>query len=83
MKSDSAFNGVSRYTTTGRRKTKAELADAIYAQFRYKCQHCGLNVYIPNSNDKKLCKSCGHYVYKDKKLEFKERLENARKNIRG
>lgn len=80
MKSDTAFKEVLRYTTTGRKKTKAELADAIYAQFRYRCPHCGRNVYIPNKEDKKLCKNCGYYVWRDKKVEFKERLEYARKN---
>ena len=81
MKSESAFNGVMKYTTTGRRKTKAELQDAYYAQFRYKCPHCGTNVYI-GKEDKRLCRTCHNYVWKDKKVEFKERLENARKNYR-
>lgn len=83
MKSDSSFKGVLRYSTSGRKKTRAEIADAIYAQFRYKCPRCNLNIYIPNSSDKKLCRNCGHYVYKDKKVEFKEKLEYARKNLRG
>lgn len=42
---------------------------------------CGHRVYI-GRKDKIVCSWCGNYVYKDKKLEFKERLEHARKNYK-
>lgn len=48
---------------------------------RYKC-NCGHTIYITNNKDKVLCRWCGKYVYRNKKLEFMERLENARKNNR-
>lgn len=46
---------------------------------KHKCK-CGHTVYIASNKDKVLCSWCHRYVYKDKKTEFIERLENARKN---
>ena len=56
-----------------------------YDKVKYTCK-CGHRVIIPKWVDKNLCDWCNRYVYKDKKQEFKERLEeeirrNARKNI--
>lgn len=52
-----------------------------YNKVKYPCK-CGRRVVIPYWRDKQLCSWCHRYVYKDKKLEFKERLEHARKNYR-
>ena len=43
----------------------------------YKCK-CGHGVLITSTEDKKLCNWCGNYVFKDKKAEFKYRMENLR-----
>lgn len=51
-----------------------------YDKVKYLCK-CGHRVLIPYWEDKQLCSWCNHYVYKDKKLEFKEKLKYARKNI--
>ena len=48
---------------------------AEYDKVKYRCS-CGHRVIIPYWRDKGLCTWCHNYVYKDKKLEFKERLQN-------
>ncbi len=40
---------------------------------RYYC-YCGHSVVINPPETRTLCTHCGHWVYKDKKLYFKERL---------
>lgn len=42
---------------------------------------CGHRVIIPHWVDKQLCHWCHNYVYKDKSLEFKERLKEAKRRI--
>lgn len=46
---------------------------------KYLCS-CGRKVFIAHDKEKSLCSWCGNYVYKNKKIEFVERLEHARKN---
>lgn len=46
-----------------------------YDKVKYRCS-CGHRVIIPYWTEKSLCHWCHNYVYKDKKLEFKERLQN-------
>ena len=45
----------------------------MFTQHRYPCK-CGHKVTIFKEK-KKLCTWCGRYVYKDKKMEFKDRLK--------
>lgn len=45
-----------------------------YDKVKVRCS-CGRRVIIPVWVDKQLCDWCGHYVYRDKKLEFKEKLK--------
>ena len=71
---------ISYYSSTGRKKTKDEIVDSYYAQFKVKCK-CGHTVLISPVKSKILCSFCGNYVYRDKKIEFMEKLEYARKNI--
>lgn len=47
---------------------------AEYDKVKYRCK-CGHRVIIPHWRDKGLCNWCHNYVYKDKKLEFKERIK--------
>lgn len=63
-----------KYSTTGRKKTKEEIIDSYYSQFKVKCK-CGHVVVISPINTKKLCSFCGNYIYRDKKDEFKERMK--------
>lgn len=41
--------------------------------------NCGRKELIPIWMDKKLCSWCGNYIYRNKKLEFKERLKKELK----
>lgn len=40
---------------------------------------CGHRVIIPIWEDKQLCSWCKNYVYRDKRIEFKERLKGLLK----
>lgn len=51
-------------------------------KYKYLCE-CGHRVFIHPQRNKTLCSWCGHYVYKDKKEEFKNKLlGEIRKNGR-
>jgi hypothetical protein len=45
------------------------------ANYKYKCR-CGHVVLMLRGTDKKLCSWCHHYIYKDKRDEFKDRLRS-------
>lgn len=51
------------------------------SQYKVTCK-CGHVLVITPKKDKVLCNYCGHYVYRNKLIEFKEKLEYARKNNR-
>lgn len=69
-----------KYNSSGRKLTKDELDARQYSKYKVKCK-CGHTFLMDAKEKKKLCTHCGHYFYKDKKLEFMERLNYARKNI--
>ena len=48
-------------------------------KFKVECK-CGHRVMIPFGKDFKICNWCGHKVYRNKNLEFKERLKQILKN---
>lgn len=50
-----------------------------YDKVKYKCR-CGRRVVISNNQDKQLCDWCGHWVFKDKKDEFKYRMKERMQN---
>ena len=51
-----------------------------YDKVKFRC-NCGHRVIIPYWEDKGLCSWCKNYVYKDKRVEFKDRLkEQIRRN---
>lgn len=58
-------------------KEVEKLHDAIVNN-KFQCK-CGHKVFIPNEKKKALCNWCGHYVYRDKQLEFKEKLKKELK----
>lgn len=72
--------GVRERTSSGRKRSKEEIKASYYQNWIVKCK-CGHTFLMAKNEPKKLCKLCGNYYYKDKKLEFKEKLRNARKNI--
>lgn len=43
------------------------------AKMRVICK-CGCSSYIPSFREKTMCRWCGATVYKNKKIEFKEKL---------
>ena len=60
------------------RKEFERLSDE-YNKVKYQCK-CGHKVIIPYWRDKALCTWCNHYVYKDKQVEFKEKMKEKLKN---
>ena len=45
-----------------------------YDKVKFKCT-CGHKVIIPVWVDKQICHWCGMYVYRNKQLEFKEKMK--------
>lgn len=64
-----------RYHTNGRKKTKEEIMDSVLSKYKVKCK-CG-HVLIITNKDKVVCSHCGHYVYKNQKEEFKDRMRRV------
>ena len=63
-------------------RTKADIEfdrkSAEYDKVKIRCK-CGHRVIIPVWVDKQICDWCGNYVYRNKKLEFKEKLKKELK----
>lgn len=57
-----------------------KLANA-YAEVSIQCK-CGHKSVIPFWVDKVVCSWCGYYVYRNKKLEFKEKLSKKLKELK-
>ena len=66
------------HNNRGRRKTKDEMISEYYSEFMYRCE-CSHTQLIPNQIDKVICTHCGKWIYRDKKLEFKDRMKNLLK----
>lgn len=49
-----------------------------YDKVKITCK-CGHRVIIPHWVKKQICDWCGNYVYRDKKLEFQEKLKKELK----
>jgi hypothetical protein len=60
-------------------KKEFDLMTEEYDKVKYRCS-CGHRVIIPHWKDKALCSWCHHYVYKDKQIEFKEKMKEKLKN---
>ena len=43
---------------------------------------CGHRVFVTKEKGRIICSWCGNYVYRDKKQEFRERLEHARRSCK-
>ena len=48
--------------------------DDIFFNYKVRCK-CSHTIIIPHNVDKVLCTYCGYYVYRNKKLEFKNKLK--------
>lgn len=62
------------YFSNGFKIVKERTKYKIYC----KCGH-SMIFYPIEKKDRKLCEWCGHYVYKDKRIEFKYRLNKLLK----
>lgn len=54
----------------------SDLMFAIITEAKKKCKHCGHTMLLGNS-EKKICNNCGYYVYRNSKLEFKDKMKQA------
>lgn len=55
---------------------QADIKKSEYmAQIRMYCK-CGHSIIMPKYLDKRLCDWCGHWVYRTKEIEFKEKLKS-------
>lgn len=54
----------------------SDIMFAIITEAKKKCKHCGHTMLLGNS-EKKICKYCGYYVYRNSKLEFKDKMKQA------
>lgn len=66
--------GVRKKSSTGRRRTKAEILDSYYSNYKVKCE-CGHSIFMPYGTVKRICNYCGKYVYESKRIEFKEKMK--------
>lgn len=51
-----------------------------YNKVKVKCK-CGHKLVIPVWVDKQICSWCHHYVYRNKQLEFKEKVMREMKKV--
>lgn len=53
-----------------------------YNKVKIKCKHCGHKVIIPVWVDRQVCSWCGYYVYRNKKMEFKDNIKKLMKEMK-
>lgn len=46
------------------------------------CKHCEYSTLIPSHLKKKLCKRCGHWVFRDAKDEFEYRKDEFKHRMK-
>lgn len=61
-----------------KQKTYYDKLENEYHKVKITCR-CGHKEVIPVWEDKHLCSWCGNYVYRNKQLEFKEKLKKELK----
>ena len=66
------------HTDSGRRKTKDEMISSYYRQYMYRCR-CSHTQLIPNQIDRVICNHCGNWIYRDKRVEFKDKIKSLLK----
>lgn len=52
----------------------------VIQRHMYSCSKCGNREFIPHRLNKTICRSCGYWVYKSLKDEFKEKICREIKN---
>ena len=43
------------------------------------CRKCGRKAVIPAGVKRQICHWCGHWVYADKKVEFREKIKEIKR----
>ena len=66
--------GVRKKSSTGRRRTQAEILDSYYSNYKVKCD-CGHSMFMPYGTDIKICSHCGHKIFRNKQIEFREKVK--------
>lgn len=54
----------------------SDIMFAIITEAKKKCKYCGHTMLLGNS-EKKICTNCGHYVFKNSKVEFHYKMKQA------
>lgn len=62
-----------------RRYNISDRAFNAYFATKVKCKNCGHSFPI-STGERAICNHCGHYVYRNKKIEFKYELQKRLKN---
>lgn len=52
--------------------------EAIH-EIQYACKKCGKKAIIPTGVKRQICHWCGHWVYADKKTEFREKFKEVKR----
>lgn len=53
--------------------------EKIATDYGVKCAHCGHRMLITNRFDRVICTWCGNWIYRNKKAEFRYRIEKEMK----
>ena len=64
-------------------KESVKNEDKLWEEKRktYRYCKCGTARPFPKFKDKLICPNCGNYIYKDKKIEFKEKMKGILRKI--
>lgn len=62
----------------GKRYDTSDIMFSIITEAKKRCKHCGHTLLLGNS-EKKICYHCGNYVYRNNKIEFKDKLKQELK----
>ena len=58
----------------GKRYDISDMMFTVITEDKKRCKHCGHTLLLGNS-EKKICNYCGNYVYRNNKIEFKDKLK--------
>ena len=53
----------------------------MLSSFKVKCKHCGRKVVMTNA-ERTICSWCGHFVYRNSKIEFKYKLKEMLRKVK-
>lgn len=62
----------------GKRYDTSDIMFTIITEAKKRCKHCEHTLLLGNS-EKKICQVCGNYVYRNNKIEFRDKLKQELK----